>query len=112
MLLHSPAMSSAVVGTGVDPVTKRFSGRIWPLSERMPNDGDGGTFWSESGIRALLRPRCTTDCYLSAITSVLDAEQAPTPGDALELVFASILKLNARANHEVLDRARDKDLVR
>ena len=46
------------------------------------------------------------------LQSVLDAEQAPTPGNALQFVFAAILKLDARADHEVLDRARDKDLVR
>jgi hypothetical protein len=44
--------------------------------------------------------------------SVRDAEEAPTPRDTLQMVFAAILKFDARADHEVLDGARDKDLVR
>jgi hypothetical protein len=89
-----------------------------PRSQRSKEGGDGGGRGIE--IVSYRFPSSATDraeqavwfCYLRAIKSVLDAEQAPTPWNALQLVFAAILKFNARANHEVLDGARDKDLVR
>lgn len=49
---------------------------------------------------------------LRAISSAVDPEQSPTPGDTFQLVFAAILKLNARANHEILHGARDEHFAR
>ena len=50
--------------------------------------------------------------HFETIKSVLDAEQSPTPRDTFQLVFAAILKLDARANHEILDGARDEHFTR
>jgi hypothetical protein len=47
------------------------------------------------GVQADRAEQALRFCYLGAIKSVLDAEQAPTTGDALQLVFAAILKLDA-----------------
>jgi hypothetical protein len=49
---------------------------------------------------------------LRAISSVVDPEQSPTPRDTFQLVFAAIVKLNARANHEILHGARDEHFAR
>lgn len=47
-----------------------------------------------------------------SIKSALDVEQTPSPRDTLQLVFAAIPKLDARANYEILDGARDEYFTR
>ena len=41
-----------------------------------------------------------------------DRVELPAPGHPFQDVVASASELNARANHEILDGARDKNLVR
>ena len=41
-----------------------------------------------------------------------DRVELPAPGHPFQDVLASVIELNARANHEILDGARDKNLVR
>lgn len=43
-----------------------------------------------------------------SIRSALDVEQTPRARDTLQLVLAAIPKLDARANHKILDGARDE----
>ena len=43
--------------------------------------------------------------------SASNGEEVPLAGDALELVLAAIVELEAGADDEVLDRARDEDLA-
>jgi hypothetical protein len=45
-------------------------------------------------------------------SSTGDRVELPAPGHPLQHVLTSVIELNARANNEVLDGARDEDLVR
>lgn len=50
--------------------------------------------------------------FASGRASCLDGEQAPGSGNSLEVVLAPLGELDARADHQVLNRARDQDFPR
>jgi hypothetical protein len=54
--------------------------------------------------------RCYARCYAKGVRSADDPVEAPAIGNALQLVFASILEPEPGAGDEVFDRLRHQDL--